>query len=190
MYMWLCSLLVSLAITDGAVPYPSCTCQHYSQPLKNHLLNHQLEQCVDSQSCRPITYCLHNQVMHVQRSGCQKCFPVSLLAATIFPPPEDPNPRRSPNTMMLPSCPCASIYPQMPSRCYNPDQVSACQINGKPHWTGTVMQTNEITDHLCPKKSGSACWLYDAGYRVNSPLDPHLYQVLSATLYLLNDTNP
>ena len=51
----LCSLLVSLAVTDGAIPYPSCTCQHYSLPLENHLLNHQLEQCIDSQSYRPIT---------------------------------------------------------------------------------------------------------------------------------------
>ena len=36
----LSSLLVSLAVTDGAAPYPSCTCQHYTQPLENHLLNH------------------------------------------------------------------------------------------------------------------------------------------------------
>ena len=43
----LCSLLVSLAVTDGAVPYPSCTCQQYSQPLENRLLNHQLGQCID-----------------------------------------------------------------------------------------------------------------------------------------------
>ena len=180
----LCSLLVSLAITDGAVPYPSCTCQHYSQPLENHLLNHQLEQCIDSQSCRPITYCLHNQEMHVQRSGCQKCFPVILFTATIFPPPEDPNPRWYPNTMTLPTCPCASVYPQMPHRCYNPDQLSVCQINGKTYWTGTIIQTNKIMDHLCPKNSGSACWMYDPGYRVNSPLDPHLYLVLNATLSL------
>ena len=26
----------ALAVTDGAVPYPSSTCQHYSQPLKSH----------------------------------------------------------------------------------------------------------------------------------------------------------
>ena len=95
--------------------------------------------------------------------------------ATTFPPSEDPNPRRYPNTMALSTCPCASVYPQMPCRCYNPDQVSVCQINGKTYWTGTIMQTNEIMDHLCPKNSGSACWLYDPGYTVNSPLDPHLY---------------
>ena len=52
------------------------------------------------------------------------------------------------------------------------------------------MQTNEITDQLCPKQSGSACWQCDPGYRVNSPLDPHLYQALNTTHRLLNDTNP
>ena len=70
----LCSLLVSLAVTDGAVPYPSCTCQRYSQPLENHLLNHQLEQCIDSQSYRLITHCLHDHALYVQGPGCQKCF--------------------------------------------------------------------------------------------------------------------
>ena len=45
-------------------------------------------------------------------------------------------------------------------------------------------------DQLYPKISGSACWQHDPGYRVNSPLNPHLYQVLSATHHLLDDTNP
>ena len=45
-------------------------------------------------------------------------------------------------------------------------------------------------DQLCPKKSGSACWQYDPGYRVNFPLDPHVYQVLNATHQVFNDTNP
>ena len=78
----------------------------------------------------------------------------------------------------------------MPHRCYNPKQVSVCQIHGKTYWKGTIMHTNEITDQLCPKKSGSACWQYDPGYRVNSPLDPCLYQFLNATHHLLNDTDP
>ena len=69
-------------------------------------------------------------------------------------------------------------------------QVSVCQINGKTYWTGTIMQTNKIMNQLCPKISGSACWHYNQGCRVNSPLDPHLYQVLNATHHLLNDTNP
>jgi len=66
----LCSLLVSLAVTGGAVPYPSRSCQHYSQPLENHLLNHQLEQCIDSQSYRVIIYCLHSHAMYIQGPGC------------------------------------------------------------------------------------------------------------------------
>ena len=69
-------------------------------------------------------------------------------AATTFPPPEDPNPGQYPDTMALPSCPWASIYPQMPGRCYNPEQVSVCQIHGKTYWTGTIMQRKEITDQL------------------------------------------
>ena len=75
----------------------------------------------------------------------QKCMPP---AATTFPPPEDPNPGQYPDTMALPSCPWASIYPQMPGRCYNPEQVSVCQIHGKTYWTGTIMQRKEITDQL------------------------------------------
>ena len=31
------------------------------------------------------------------------------------------------------------------------EQLSVSQINGKTYWTGTIMQTNEITDQLCPK---------------------------------------
>ena len=56
------------------------------------ILNHQLEQCIDSQSYRPITYCLLNHMMHIQGPGCQKCFPVMPPAAATFLPPEDPNP--------------------------------------------------------------------------------------------------
>ena len=148
----LSSLLVSLAVTDGAAPYPSCTCQHHSQPLENRLLNHQIEQCIDSQSYRPITYCLHNHALYIQGTGCQKCFPVMPPAAASFPPPEDPNPGWYLNTKALLSCPCASIYPQMSRRCYNSEEVSVCQINGKTYWTGTIMQTNEIIDRLCPEK--------------------------------------
>ena len=114
----------------------------------------------------------------------QLCLPLPL------PPQWDPNPGWDSGTMALPTCTCASIYPQVPCRCYNPEQVSVCQVNGKTYWIGTIMLTNEITDQLCPKISGSACWQYDSGYRVNSPLGPHLYQVLRATHHLLNDTNP
>ena len=148
-------LLVSLSETDGVIPYPSYTCQHYSQHLENHLLNHQIERCIDSQSYRSITYCLYNHAMYIQGPGCQKYFSVMLPAATTFLPPEDPKPRRYSNTMALPSCPCASMYPQMPCRCYNLEQVSVFQINEKKkkdYWTGTIMQTNEIMDQLGPKK--------------------------------------
>ena len=109
-------------------------------------------------------------------------------AAATFPPPEDPKLGWYPDTMALPSCPCTSVY--MPCRCYNPEQVSVCQVNGETYRKGTIMQTNKIMDQLCPKKSGSACWQYDPGYRANSSLDPHLYQVLNTTHHLLNDTNP
>ena len=43
--------------------------------------------------------------------------------------------------------------PQMPRRCYNTEQLSVGQINGKTYWTGTIMQTNEIMDQLCPEIS-------------------------------------
>ena len=73
-----------------------------------------------------------------------------------------------------------------------PEQVSVCQINGKPSRTGEITRTNypKYVDTTCPKKLGPACWQYDPGHRVNSPLDPRPYQVLSATDCLLNDTDP
>ena len=52
------------------------------------------------------------------------------------------------------------------------------------------MQTDTITEQLCPERSGSVLWQRDSGYRVNSPLNPHLYQLLSATHRLLKDTIP
>ena len=119
-------------------------------PWKNPLLNHQLEQCTDSLSYRPIIFCLHNHAMYIQSPGCQKWSPALSPTAATFPPPEDPNPGWHPDTMALPSRPCASVYPQMPCRCYNPEQLSVCQINGKTYWTGIVMQTNEIMDQFCP----------------------------------------
>ena len=107
-------------------------------------------------------------------------------AAATFPPLEDPNPRWHPDTMALPSCPCASIYPQMLQL-----RTGVClPKNGKTYWTGTIIQTNEITEQFCPYKSASACWQYDASYRANSPLDPCLYRVFNTTYHLLNDTNP
>ena len=84
MCMLLCTFLVSLAVTDDTVPYPSCTCQHYSQLLENRLLNHQLEQRIDSQSYRLITYCLHNHAMYIQEPGCQ-VFQVIPTTAMTFP---------------------------------------------------------------------------------------------------------
>ena len=64
----------ALAVTDGAIPYPSCTCQHYSQPVEKRLLDHQLEECIDSQPYRLITHCLNNPVMYAQGPGGQNVF--------------------------------------------------------------------------------------------------------------------
>ena len=124
----LCSLLMSLAVTDGAFPHLSCTCQHYSQPLENRLLNHQLKQCIDSQSYRSITYCLYNHAMYIQGPGCQKYFSVMPPAATTFLPPEDPKPRWYSNTMALPSCPCASVHPPHATQMLQP-RTGVCLSN-------------------------------------------------------------
>ena len=127
--------------------------------------------------------------MYIQGPGCQKCFPVMPPAAATFPHQRIQTPGRIPTPWY---CHRASVPLSTPNatQMLQPEQVSVCQINGKTYWTGTVMQTNEITDQLCPKKSGSACRQCDPGYRVNSPLDPHLYQALNTTHRLLNDTNP
>ena len=144
----LCSLLVSLAVTDGAAPYPSCTCQHYSRPLENRLLNHQIEQCIDSQSYRPITYCLHNHAMYIQGSGCQKCFPVMPPAATTFPNPGAVSQNHGIAIMPL----CLRLLPN--ARQMLQPRTGVCLPNktycpiGKTYWTGTIIQTNETTDQL------------------------------------------
>ena len=84
--------------------------------------------------------------------------------------------------------------PQMPRRCYNPEQVSVCQTNGKTYGTGTIMQTKKITEQLCPKKSGSACWRHDPGYRFSTQLlaflmtPPPAGQGLLALLILRSST--
>ena len=85
-------LLVSLAVTDGVVPCPSCTCQRYSQPLENHLLNHQLEQCIDSQCYRPVTYCLHNMRCISRGLGAKNDF-------QLFPPLRLPLPDQKIQTL-------------------------------------------------------------------------------------------
>ena len=41
--------------------------------------------------------------------------------------------------------------PQMPHRCYNTEQLSVGQINGKTYWTGTIMQTNETRTNFALK---------------------------------------
>ena len=41
--------------------------------------------------------------------------------------------------------------PQMPRRCYNTEQLSVGQINGKTYWTGTIMQTNETRTNFALK---------------------------------------
>ena len=76
--------------------------------------------------------------------------------------------------------PLGLCLPQMPCRCYNPEQVSVRQITGKPSRTGEITLINYLkyADTTCPKKLGPASWQYDPGHRVNSPLDPRPYQVL------------
>ena len=128
--------------------------------------------------------------MYIQGLGAKYVFQLCLPLPLHFPHHKI----QTPGGILAPwhcqHAPVPPSTPQVPCRCYNPEQVSVCQINGKTYWIGTIMQTNEITDQLCPKKSGSACWQYDSGYRVNSPLGPHLYQVLRATHHLFNDANP
>ena len=75
--------------------------------------------------------------------GAKNVFQLCLLLPLPFQTPGQYS-----DTVALPSCPCASVYSQMPGRCYNPEQVSVCQINGKTYWTGTIIQTNETTDQL------------------------------------------
>ena len=146
----LCSLLMSLAVTDGAVPYPSCTCQHYRQPLENRLLNHQLKQCIDSQSHRLITYCLHNHAMFIQGPGAKNVFQLCHRCCYLSPT------RGSKPWVVFWHYGIATMPPHLhlppnATKMLHTEQLSVSQINGKTYWTGTIMQTNEITDQLCPK---------------------------------------
>ena len=104
-------LLVSLSETDGVIPYPSRMCQHYSQPWENRLLSHQLEQCIDSQSYRPMTYCLHNHVTYIQgaKSVFQLCpqLPLPVPHQKIQNPGGIPTPwhcHHAPEPLSTPKC--------------------------------------------------------------------------------------
>ena len=150
------SLLVSLAVTDGVIPYPSRMCQHYSQPWENHLLSHQLEQCIDSQSYRPSTRCLHDHVLYVQGPGRQKCFqPRPRPDCRCLSPTRGSKPQvASRHHVIITMPPCLHLPPNA-TQMLQP-RTGVCLPNGRTSWTGTIMQTNEITDQLCSKKSGSA----------------------------------
>ena len=87
---------------------------------------------------------------HLISQVVPKMFPSYVPHCRYLFPTRGTKPQGHPDTMALPSCSWASVYPQMPRRCYNTGQLSVCQINGKTYWTGTIMQTNEITDQLCP----------------------------------------
>ena len=182
------SLLVSLAVTDGVIPYPSRMCQHYSQPWENHLLSHQLEQCIDSQSYRPMTYCLHNHVTYIQgaKSVFQLCpqLPLPFCHQRIKTPGSIPTPWCYHHASVPPSIPKCHVDVTAHNRCLSAKEME------KTYWTGAIMQTNKIKDQLCPPKSGSACWQHDSGYRVNSPLDPCLYQVLKKCIAFLITPTP
>ena len=92
-------------------------------------------------------------------------------------PTRGSNPGWHPDTMALPSCPCASIYP----KCHEP-RTGVCLPNTwKAYLTGTVMQTSEIMDQLCPRESGSACWRHDPGYRVNPAYQNYCQNLLYET---------
>ena len=63
----LCSLLVFLAVTDGATPYPPCTCWQYLLSS----FSQQLDHCIrESYFYGQTTYCLHNHQTFVQ--GCSQ----------------------------------------------------------------------------------------------------------------------
>ena len=154
----LCRLSVSLAVTDGAVPYPSCTCQQYSQPLENRLLNHQLEQCIDSQSYRPTP----------TASITMRCISRGLGAKNVFqlcPPlllPFTHQRIQTPGSILTPwhchHAPGPLSTPKCHTDVTTQNRCLSAKYMEKTYWTGTIMQTNEIMDQLCPKKSGSACW--------------------------------
>ena len=106
--------------------------------------------------------------MYVQGPGRHKCFPVTPPAAATFPPPEDPTPGGIPTPW---HCHLAPVPPSTPNAMQRlQPRTGVCLPNKwKAYLTGIVMQTSEITDQLCSKESGSACWRHDPGYRVNSP---------------------
>ena len=136
-------------LRHGAVPYPSCTFQHYGQPLENGLLNQQLEQCIDSQFYRPITHCLHDHALYVQGPGCRKCFQSRPPLPLPYPHQRIQNlgsiltPWHRHHAPVPPSTPKCHADVTTQNRCLS--------ANWKNLLAGTIMQTNEITDQLCPK---------------------------------------
>ena len=132
---------LSLAVTDGAVPYPSRTGQHYSQPLENCVLNHQREQCVDSQSYRLVTYCL-NHVTYIQRPGHRKCSPFMPPTAATFPPPGGPSPR---GILMPCHCHHAPVPPFTPKQHTDAIKENRCLSTNK--WKNLLDRNNNADRH-------------------------------------------
>ena len=54
----------------------------------------------------------------------------------------------SPNTVALPLCLCASIYPQMSCKCFDLEQVFAWQKDGKTSWTGKIVSMGLVGPNL------------------------------------------
>lgn len=90
--------------------------------------------------------------------------------------------------------------PQMPCRCYNPEQVSVCQINGKTYWTGTKTRQKKSQTNFA-LKSGSAIfwlcqiiyyhvWQYNPNSRKLTPLRPLSAEFSNTTHHLLGSTTP
>ena len=160
------SLLVSLAVTDGVIPYPSRMCQHYSQPWENRLLSHQLEQCIDSQSYRLITRCLHDHVLYVQGPGRRRCFQPRPPLPLPFPHQRIQTPGGIPTPWYRHHAPAPPSTP----KCHADVTTQNRYLSAK--WKNLLDRdnnTNKITDQLCPKKSGSACWQRDQVAEFTAP---------------------
>ena len=121
-------------LRHGAVPYPSCTCQHYSQPLENRLLTQQLEQCIDSQSYRPITHCLHDHALYVQGPGRRKCFQ-SRSHCRCLSPTRGSKPRVASQHHGIATMPLRLLLPPNATQMLQP-RTGVCLPTGRTSWQG------------------------------------------------------
>lgn len=172
----------------GGTNHLPCTCQHYHQPSWSNIL----DTCARAHP----TLCQPKGLFYVSgrpMDRCHNCY-AALVPGNPPPPPRPlpapvqkahtrtltlalataiPKPRQATPTPLSP-CSCTSVYPSMPTQCYDPREVTVGHSKGKQLMTGSIKPTLfwGYRDPRCPKVRGPTCWEPDP-YQPLLRLPPH-----------------